>query len=959
MLEFFANPGFLAVAGVLISAPIIIHLINRMRFKRIRWAAMEFLLKAQKRMRKRLIIEQLLLLMLRCLLVALAGLLVCRFVGFAGSEYWSRPNMHIVVLDDTLSMHDQWKKEDAALDCFKMAKEEFLHDRIAKAVARSTPNDRLAVVRLSEVAADADFQPKIYDHLNDPVRFKELESDIAEMEATKLHVAMLQAIKKVQEIVANNSDAVVTLHLLSDFRQKDWSLPRAEELYKSLVVMGKTYKDMKIHLYDAAEKPRESGQSGFPPSHDNVGIVELRPSTRIVGKGMPVNFSMTVANYGSSQAELGLRVDEIVAGQEPKEQFEVAQVISPPLPIVVPAGERTTVTFDLRFTPTIRAGETYFAQIAARLVTHPGRGELPNDGLRQDNFRYAAVEVRDRVPVLLIDGLGAKGREENHDSYHIFTGLFSVPSNRRDAGAYEVVYGDQIAGGVAAKALERPDLRKYPSIFIMNVAELSPKQITGLETYVKEGGGVAFFMGPQVNAAAYNKNLYRNGEGVFPVPLKESYFPPPGQDTLPETFGDTPRILLRDDQYKELGTYPIFGPAEFNNALAKQLLGGLSINRYFQVPRAEWHPDPSRVYELATLPNDEEITRYQKDVYEITRGAATKELLASDDYAKYRSGLEAHFAAIERLVAPGSDLKAHQLAPALDAMLKDQGKTDAKAESPKANLTEFWSKNDLKIEALRRAVVRLHDEAKYGDAFVIGAQFGKGRVVACMTTAGKEWNNWGGGSAATPLYPGFIWETQNFLSGQGSEANLSVGTPVKVEVDAEQYKQQSAALKLTRAFFQPNEGKPAKAIPSGEREGKEEKKGLLSFHFDKTLEPGLYVSELRYAGDAPTKAPLAVYSHVFNVDTPSEGPLQRVSSDDLDRDLISQLPKDMVTLVTSGSGGGDLATRRTDLSEAPWFFLLLLCILVAEQALAVHLSFHLKGGQNEVLNKVTRPPAAV
>src|SRR5437660_9336989 len=122
MLDFFANPGFLAVAGVLISAPIIIHLINRMRFKRIRWAAMEFLLKAQKRMRKRLIVEQLLLLALRCLLVALAGLLVCRFVGGAFDFGRGKPNMHIAVLDDTLSMRDQWKKDEISQDCFNMAK---------------------------------------------------------------------------------------------------------------------------------------------------------------------------------------------------------------------------------------------------------------------------------------------------------------------------------------------------------------------------------------------------------------------------------------------------------------------------------------------------------------------------------------------------------------------------------------------------------------------------------------------------------------------------------------------------------------------------------------------------------------------------------------------------------------------------------------------------------------------
>src|SRR5207253_1785025 len=65
MFELFANPANMIIGGALISSPIIIHLINRMRFKRIRWAAMEFLLKSQKRNRRRLIIEQLILLLLR------------------------------------------------------------------------------------------------------------------------------------------------------------------------------------------------------------------------------------------------------------------------------------------------------------------------------------------------------------------------------------------------------------------------------------------------------------------------------------------------------------------------------------------------------------------------------------------------------------------------------------------------------------------------------------------------------------------------------------------------------------------------------------------------------------------------------------------------------------------------------------------------------------------------------
>src|SRR6201987_1335426 len=98
MLELFANPGYLAAGAALVSAPIIIHLINRMRFKRLRWAAMEFLLKSQKRNRRRLIIEQMLLLLLRCLLIALAGLLLARFIGFTfGNTYEQKANLHVVV----------------------------------------------------------------------------------------------------------------------------------------------------------------------------------------------------------------------------------------------------------------------------------------------------------------------------------------------------------------------------------------------------------------------------------------------------------------------------------------------------------------------------------------------------------------------------------------------------------------------------------------------------------------------------------------------------------------------------------------------------------------------------------------------------------------------------------------------------------------------------------------------
>src|SRR5438034_11799602 len=99
MYELFLNPANMVIGGALISSPIIIHLINRMRFKRIRWAAMEFLLKSQKRNRRRLIIEQLILLALRILIVLLLGFILGRLVW--GAQTAGQSAMHYVILDDS------------------------------------------------------------------------------------------------------------------------------------------------------------------------------------------------------------------------------------------------------------------------------------------------------------------------------------------------------------------------------------------------------------------------------------------------------------------------------------------------------------------------------------------------------------------------------------------------------------------------------------------------------------------------------------------------------------------------------------------------------------------------------------------------------------------------------------------------------------------------------------------
>ena len=78
----FLNP-LLLWALPLAAVPIIIHLLNRRRFNKVPWAAMEYLLRAMKRNRRRMQMEHWLVLLLRTLavifLVFLVGLVVCAY----------------------------------------------------------------------------------------------------------------------------------------------------------------------------------------------------------------------------------------------------------------------------------------------------------------------------------------------------------------------------------------------------------------------------------------------------------------------------------------------------------------------------------------------------------------------------------------------------------------------------------------------------------------------------------------------------------------------------------------------------------------------------------------------------------------------------------------------------------------------------------------------------------------
>jgi hypothetical protein len=911
MLQSFLNPAYLFAGLALISLPIIIHLINRMRFKRIRWAAMEFLLKSQKRNRRRLIIEQLILLALRCFLVFLAVMLVSRYLlAFTGFELQN--TVHAVVLDDTLSMTDHHREEGETKDAFRMTKDLIVKD-IARNAVQARTAQRLVLFTLSEPSR------RPFDQRLNDQSIADLEKALADLQCTALHIDLARGVEAAKEIFDKLPQDKRILHLVSDYRRRDWTEPDAAALNKALDDLSRA--GVKINLVDAAHPYRNEMQK-TPIHHDNLAIVDLRPETRVAARDLPVQFKVAVANYGASERK-NIRVAVKVNGGERLEGS---------VNVNIQAGQIREESFQIAF------DQLGFNQVSANL-------ENEEVGLQADNIRYAVVDVRKQVPVLIVDGDLSNGLKQGGDTFHIQT-LLTV------AKGYQAV-----ARGV--NELEQPNLAQYSSIYLLNVRDLGDKALKNVESYVRDGGSVAFFLGEKVRSEFYNDKLYNKGKGIFPAPLADRPTPPLSEKEM------EPDLL--DGQFKLFvisENHPIF--KEVWDPRYRQYFAFLSIKRYFAVPRRLWEFTPGQVEEIATLPNLRPMRDYSGEGQAILE--SLNPLVSDPKNAKYKSALERHQRLIRDTLV--GDKPLFELAKALDNLLNETAAGDSKgadnkvgAEAPeesRPNMKEFWNQADN--QKLRARIDKFRQTVTLGDPLVVSGTYGKGRTVAFMTTAGTAWNDWAGGGLASSTFPAVMWELQKFLTSGGGDTERVVGNILPIEVDSSRYEARM------RCFYQPEtkENNPVPADAAGKQDPNAKDAGLvdkgevvgteaqgrLHFDFDGAKRPGLYRFELTLRdekGAAPGQAKTEQRGYVFNVDT-LESDLRRANKEDLER------PTTGAKLRNPGSGwGAELADRQSDLSETPWFYLLFLVILVVEQALAVHLSFHLKG--SEALPAAPKPQA--
>ncbi|MEM0982387.1 MAG: BatA domain-containing protein [Planctomycetota bacterium] len=99
----FLNPILLGAGLAAVAIPILIHILMRRRRKPMKFAAMRFLIEAYKKQRRRMQLEQLILLALRCLLIALAALAIGRPLLGEGALGGAGPRTVVLVLDNSLT----------------------------------------------------------------------------------------------------------------------------------------------------------------------------------------------------------------------------------------------------------------------------------------------------------------------------------------------------------------------------------------------------------------------------------------------------------------------------------------------------------------------------------------------------------------------------------------------------------------------------------------------------------------------------------------------------------------------------------------------------------------------------------------------------------------------------------------------------------------------------------------
>lgn len=521
----FLNPALLA-GTLLFAVPLLIHLLNRQRHKRRPWAAMEFLLRAYQKQRNRLRNENLLLLLLRCLIPVLLALAIARpllqdamgILSSGGTVH------HVFVIDASYSMN---LRADGGRTPFEQARTMVgrLLDRFEDNPNR---NDKVTLVAAG-------------------VRTRFLvrgDLDVATARAGWMRLQkpddaagdLNQAMQQVAQALEEAKDANAQVYVFTDLQQSsfgdsiqdpaDEAGPELTDTLRDVVQQLSQRQGLQLHWIDCGPMSTGMLPAAAGGTVDNLQITHLQLTDPTAIQKMPAEVIATVKNLGTSTSSCEVTLD--IDGGEPMRKV-----------IEVPAGGEGEADFQVTFrTPT----------------QHRVRASLVNDKLATDDERFLTVDVRDRIRILLVDGKAAGDSLKSYS--YIWESMLDPDEYTLPMFAVEVVDLVSLLGGQCTP-------KDYDVTVLADVERLNSRAAKAIDDALLAGRGVLCQFGPQCEIESYNLHLHASGEGPMPFRLMPPIGGAPGSSTVRSlTIVDPSHPLMREfdeDVYREiLAAIPIW-----------------------------------------------------------------------------------------------------------------------------------------------------------------------------------------------------------------------------------------------------------------------------------------------------------------------------------------------------------------------------------------------------------------
>lgn len=470
----FLNPlMLLGIAAV--SIPIVIHLLNKRKFKKVKWAAMRFIQLAVKRNQRRLQIEDLLLLMLRCAMVALLAIVLARPVirSAAAGLFGGGEATVVLIVDNSYSM----TASDGVQPRFEQAK------FAAHEILNALPVNASAAIF---VAADG-YEPVIAEPTYD---LNLARRTIDELSISDRSTNLLPALRAGIELLDNRGSGRGELYLITDAQQAGWR--QMEEVQRLLEEVRQRIA-VRIVLVGS-------------PVEQNVGISDLRLASGLAPVDQPLRFEVQVTNHGFHDAT-SIRVTLRVNDDLPSDEALIDRI---------PAGEARSISLFARL-----RGDTSssYHSVTASLAT--------SDALPADDTRTIAVRALTSVNVLLVDG-NAAAAPLGWETFFLEQALKPVPPVEQETYFIRT-------RRISPIELDSIALDPFDVVVLANVPDVSTETIDKFAAYLRhESRGLIIFPGADTLAWSFNERMFKT-HAMLPAALGEA-IGDPEQDRVFVTF---------------------------------------------------------------------------------------------------------------------------------------------------------------------------------------------------------------------------------------------------------------------------------------------------------------------------------------------------------------------------------------------------------------------------------------